>query len=122
MKYSLLAMTLLALLALGVGCVTKGEANARAREAFLAGQQQGMARRAGAAGPVVVINGPVQSPTLPWSPDLTLAKAIVAAGYRGNDPTSIVISRNGQDIAVDPKRLLAGEDLPLFAGDAIEIH
>jgi hypothetical protein len=57
-----------------------------------------------------------------WSQDLTLAKAIVAAGYQAQtDPKQIMIVRNGQAIPVDPKKLLQGEDIPLVAGDLVQI-
>jgi len=106
------------------GCVSRTRAKAEARKAFLSGQQQAMMlRSAQPAGPSVTIVGPVKNPSIPWRPDLTLAKAIVDAGYAGTvDPRQIMIVRNGQAVPVDPKTLLAGEDVPLLSGDMVIIQ
>lgn len=71
--------------------------------------------------PVVTFIGQVQNPTLPWSEGLTLSRAIVSAGYNGKDPKQIFIVRGGQAVPVDPKQLLKGEDVPLQAGDLVQI-
>ena len=112
------------LLALGLaGCTTQSKSNAQAREAFVAGQQQALARMLQARAPNVTLLGPVHNPVMPWTEDLTLAKAIVAAGYYGRTgPKGIVIHRNGQEMPVDPKQLLSGEDVPLQAGDVVEVR
>ena len=116
------------------GCVTKAEADARARIAFLEGQNQALMRMQGSqgtqqpepqtpAGPSVNLVGPVQNSTVPWRPGLMLSQAIVSAHYTlQSDPTMIVIHRNGQDIPINPKGLLNGEDFGLQAGDSIEIR
>jgi hypothetical protein len=115
------AITILLFLVLS-GCVTKSKAKADAQSAFLAGQQQALMRMAQPHPAVVTFIGPVRNPTLPWSQDLTLAKAIVDAGYNGpSDPKQIMIVRNGQAIPVDPQKLLNGEDVPLVAGDLVQI-
>ena len=104
------------------GCVTKSKANAEAQAAYLAGQQQAMMRMSQPHQPVVTFIGPVRNPTVLWSQELTLAKAIVAAGYDAKaDPKQIMIVRNGQATPVDPKKLLEGEDIPLVAGDLVQI-
>ena len=104
------------------GCVSKTQANARAREAFIEGQQQGMLRGQ-VSGNNVMVMGAVQNNQVPWTEGLTLAKALVTAGYMGpSDPKEILINRNGQQIRVDPKRLLSGEDVPLEAHDVVEIR
>ena len=104
------------------GCVTKSKAKAQAQAAFLAGQQQAIIRMSQPHQPVVTFVGPVRIPTVTWTQDLTLAKAIVAAGYEPpSEPKQIMIVRNGQAIPVDPKKLLAGEDVPLVAGDLVQI-
>jgi protein involved in polysaccharide export with SLBB domain len=104
------------------GCVTKSKAKADAQSAFLAGQQQAMIRMAQPHPAVVTFIGPVRNPTVPWSQDLTLVKAIVEAGYNApSDPKQIMIVRNGQAIPVDPQKLLNGEDVPLVAGDLVQI-
>jgi len=113
----------LVLLAIAItGCVTRTKAKAEARAAYVAGQQQALERALRSRNSVTII-GPVRNPLLTWTEDLTLAKAIIAAKYyaRG-DPREIVIVRNGQPLTVDPKELLAGEDVPLQAADVINIR
>src|SRR4051812_1767976 len=106
------------------GCVSKKKANAEAHAAFMAGQQQAMvARGPQPASSVVTVVGPVHTPSLTWTQDLTLAKAIVDAGYESAvDPKQIMIVRNGQAVPVDPKSLLAGEDVPLLPGDMVVLR
>src|SRR5712671_6017552 len=83
-------------------CITKSKAKAQAREAFIAGQQEAMARMAQQPQkPSVTFIGPVKNPTIPWTHELTLAKAILAAGYIGAvEPSHIMIVRNNQAIPV----------------------
>jgi hypothetical protein len=60
---------------------------------------------------------------VPWTEDLTLAKALMAAEYQSRrNPRQIIILRGGQTIPVDPNLLLNGEDVPLQAGDRVEIR
>lgn len=127
------ALGLLVLLPL-TGCVTKSQADAQARIAFLQGQNEVLMRGQNqnqrpaqslpqANGLNVRIVGPVNNPVVPWRIGLTLAQAIVSAGYSGNtDPSAITIRRSGQDIPVDPKGLLNGEDFVLEIGDVIELQ
>ena len=70
---------------------------------------------------MVTFIGQVRNPSIPWTEGLTLARAIINAGYMGKDPQQIMIVRNSQAVPVDPKALLAGEDIPLQAGDLIQI-
>jgi hypothetical protein len=103
--------------------MSKSKANAKARAAFLAGQQQAMMRMHDAQGTSVRIVGNVKNPMLVWTENLTLAEAIVTAEYQGvGTPVAISIVREGQQFRVDPKQLLRGEDIPLQAGDTIEIR
>jgi hypothetical protein len=104
------------------GCVSKSTAEARARAAFLAGQQQAamMARQAQIQGPTVTVIGEVRNPMVAWTTDLTLAKAVIAADYYGQgDPAEIVIQRNGQEMKYDPKTLLSGADVQLEPNDVV---
>jgi hypothetical protein len=104
------------------GCVSKGTADARARAAFLAGQQQAaaVARETQRQGPTVTIVGEVRNSLVHWTADLTLAKAVVSAGFYGRtDPKEITIQRDGKEIPCDPKRLLSGEDVSLEPNDVI---
>jgi hypothetical protein len=136
MKYSMLTWSRTLLLGLALssstvlnGCVTKASADARAREAFLAGQHQAMQQsqmrqaQTQIHGPTVTFVGPVRNSLLPWNIDLTLAKAFVAAGYYApTDPQAIIIVREGREIPVDVKGLLGGQDIPLQPQDVIEVR
>lgn len=105
-----------------VGCVSKKQADARARAAFVAGQQQAavMSRQSQLQGPTVTVVGPVRNPLVPWTTELTLAKAVIAANYYGpQDPTEILIQRSGQELRYDPKQILSGTDVQLEPNDVI---
>jgi len=105
------------------GCTTKAQAKAQAQAAFAAGQQQAMMRMQQTSAPNVSVRGTVKNPLIPWTEDLTVAKAIVAAGYYGSkDPVEIFIVRQGQALRVDPKQLLNGNDPPLQSGDVMDIR
>lgn len=74
-------------------------------------------------GPIITVFGDVKNHVIPWSLDLTLAKALVAAEYIGpTDPTEIVIVRAGQGTAYDPTKLLEGEDVMLEPNDVVTIR
>jgi hypothetical protein len=104
------------------GCVSQTKANARARAAFLAGQQEAVARFQQAQGPSVTINGEVRNHVVSWKHGLTLAQAVVAADYIGaKDPGQIIIVHLGVAHRVDPKQLLSGVDIPLQPGDIVQI-
>jgi hypothetical protein len=107
-----------------ISCVSKRKAEADARAAFLAGQQQAavMNRQKQLQGPTVTVLGEVRNALVPWTADLTLAKAVVAAQYYGRiDPTQITIQRYGKEIHCDPKDLLGGKDVQLEPNDVIEL-
>jgi hypothetical protein len=111
-------------LVLLTSCVSKSKADARARAAFFAGQQQAAqtARQTQLQGPTVTVLGEVRNPLVRWTLDLTLAKAVIAADYYGrSDPTEIVIQRDGKEIVCDAKSLLNGQDVPLQPSDVIEL-
>ena len=107
---------------IGAGCVTRSQADAQARKAYLAGQQAALATLAG-EGKVVAIDGPVKYPKVPWIEGLTLAQAIATAQYTGrHNPQVITITRQGAEISVNPHDLLAGHATILQAGDAVKIR
>jgi hypothetical protein len=93
------------------------------RAAFIAGQQQAMQRmQMEARQPRVTVLGEVRNAVIPWTADLTLARVIVAANYYGKtDPRLVIIQRNGQELRYDPNELLNGQDVPVQAGDVVEI-
>src|SRR5688572_812397 len=70
----------------------------------------------------IIVKGNVVHPVLPWTEDLTVARAIVQADYVGSrDPLTISIRRNGERMFVDPARLVMGMIDPwLEAGDILE--
>lgn len=114
------------ILVFATGCVSKSTAQARAREAYLAGQRDAMAsvleQKSGQTNSVTFI-GPVNHPVVPWSEGLTLAKAILSAVYNSQtDPAMIIIRRPTEQIQVDPKRLLDGGDFPLKPGDVVQFQ
>ncbi len=124
-RVSLKAAGYLCVLALfPAGCVSKEKARLQAKAAYLAGQQQAMERmsqRESRSSSVTFV-GPVRTSVIPWSPDLTLAKGLVAAKYYGtSDPAGIVIVREGESIRIGPKQLLDGEDIVLQPQDVVEI-
>ena len=74
--------------------------------------------------PMVWIRGDVKNEVVPWTQEITLAGALVAAEYKGLwDPRGIRIIRQGQTYKINPRELLKGrEDLPLKPGDVIVIE
>jgi len=109
-------------LLLAVGCVSKQAADDQARRAFDAGMQQGR-KEAEVRLTQVLIRGPVQQPAVPWRDGLTLAQAIVEAVYTAaKDPVAISITRNNRVLPVNLDELLRGVDIPLLAGDVIDIR
>jgi hypothetical protein len=111
------------LLALVVtSCVTRSQADAQARAAYLAGQKAALASIA-VHGQGVTIIGPVEHSNVPWVEGLTLAQAIATASYTGHrNPIEITITRQGEEIDVDPRDLLGGHVVPLQPGDTIKIR
>jgi protein involved in polysaccharide export with SLBB domain len=71
----------------------------------------------------VTIVGAVQNPQVPWVTGLTLAQAIATANYVGADePSQIIITRNGESAALNAKVLLDGTVIPLEIGDVVELR
>ena len=106
------------------GCVTKAQAKARERAAYIAGEQAAVVRlqQSQAQGPSVRINGPVKNPVVPWTEGLTLSQAIFAAEYQTvGDPLEIMVVRGGLARLVNVRNLLGGQDVPLQPGDVIQI-
>ena len=104
-----------------VGCSSGTKAKLQAREAYIAGQQQ--AERRQAARTSVTFMGPVRNPMVPWTEDLTLAKALIFADYTGKGtPREIILVRNGVAQRINPDDLLAGQDIPLLQGDLVQIR
>ncbi len=107
------------ILASAAGCASRS--GTQQQQAFLAGQNAAL-RQEQESQSVTVI-GPVQNPHVPWVVGLTLAQAIATADYIGTSaPRTITITRNGEKAVLDPKVLLQGADVPLDAGDIVEVE
>ena len=72
----------------------------------------------------ILVRGNVKYPVIPWTRDMTVAKAILEADYlSARDPLTIIIRRHGDRIFVSPTRLMHGTINPwLEPGDILEIH
>jgi hypothetical protein len=106
------------------GCVTKAQAKAQARAAYLQGQQEATIRlqQPQLQGPSVRIIGPVKNPVVPWTSRLTLSQAILAADYEApGDPIEIIVLHNGMASRVNVRNLLNGQDVPLQPGDVVQL-
>jgi hypothetical protein len=115
---------ILLLLALATaGCTTDSKARMEAHDAFLAGQNEALQQQQSAAFSTVTVLGPVQNHKVPWVVGLTLTQAIATANYLGeHDPKEIIITHQGQSARLNPRVLLSGVEIPLEAGDVIEVR
>jgi len=107
------------------GCVSKSKAEARAQEAYLAGQNAALRQQKQTQTQTqgVTVVGSVQNSDVPWVEGLTLSQAIATANYLGqHDPKEIILTRQGESAKIAPKMLLTGRDVPLEPGDIITIH
>ena len=109
------------------GCTTRSKARAQAQmqsqQAFLAGQNAVLQQQQAALANGVMVIGPVQNQQVPWVAGLTLAQANATANYLdSHEPSQIIITRNGESAALDPKVLLDGTAIPLEVGDVIELR
>ncbi len=72
---------------------------------------------------VVLFRGDVRNPRIPWTEELTLAHAILAAEYVGRwDPHSVNVIRGNRSMRFSTTRLLGGDDIDLEPGDIVEIR
>jgi hypothetical protein len=109
--------------ALLAGCTTKSTSEAKAQQAFLAGQNAALRQQQAAQFSGVTIVGPVQNPQVPWVAGLTLAQAVATANYLDSQaPKTIIITRQGESAQLDAKVLLNGVAVPLEPGDVIELR
>ena len=109
--------------ALLAGCTTKSGAQAKAQQAFLAGQNTVLRQQQAAQFSGVTVVGPVQTPQVPWVAGLTLAQAIATATYLdSHEPKQIIITRQGENATLDAKILFNGVQVPLEPGDVIELR
>ena len=119
MKFLFIIPVLVFLLA---GCTTRSKSRAAADNAFLAGQNAALQQQLAAQFNGVTVIGAVQRSQVPWVVGLTLAQAIATANYTGAvAPKHIIITRQGESAALDANVLLGGTDIPLEAGDVVEL-
>ena len=111
----------IAVLALaGAGCVSKSQADAQARKAYLAGQED--AYKSMGMEEKVIVLGDVQKHEIPYVAGLTLGQAIATANFTGlHDPKVILVKRGDQETPVDPKKLLSGDEMTLQPGDIVTV-
>lgn len=104
-------------------CTTKSKADAQAQAAYAAGQQRALTAMPNQP-PTVTFRGDVRNPVVPWTEDLSLAAALLAAEYTALwDPHSISITRQGQTFRVNPRHFLSGAENPLLEpGDIVEVR
>lgn len=121
MSKILIGLLLVAVMAVA-GCTTKAKARAQAQAAYATGQQQARAQILEAQRINIRVVGAVKKSEIEWADGLTLAQAILAAEYIGaTDPREIIVSRQREQIRVNPKDILRGKDVPLEPGDTVEI-
>jgi hypothetical protein len=123
MKHLALVLSVAAASLMG-GCASQSQMakpDARAYQAYIAGQRDATGIPQNRA---VTIQGDVKNHMVPWTEDLTVAKALVAAEYKGSwDPHQIWVRRGTNRYNVNVRSLLAGkEDPALEPGDVIEIR
>lgn len=105
------------------GCATRSKIQAEEQAAFLAGQNAALRQQLTAQSPCVTVIGPVQNSRVPWVAGLTLAQAVATANYLDSQPPkSIVIKRQGQQATLEGQVLWSGANIPLEAGDVVELQ
>jgi hypothetical protein len=122
-EFTMKVFAILVLVAVAsAGCTTRSTSQARAQEAFLAGQNAALRQQQAMQFSMVTILGPVQNSQVPWVVGLTLAQAIATANYVAPEaPKQIIITRQGESATLDPNVLLNGADVPLESGDVVEL-
>ena len=119
---SLLNCCLLLLLATS-GCTTKSKARADARAAYNAGRAQAYQQALEDQRTGIRVIGNVRNPEIPWTDEMTLMEALVAAECTDRrNPRQIILIRKHEPIPVNMKTFLNGEDVLLQPGDTIELH
>ena len=104
------------------GCASGKHRSKTAQTQFAAGQEEAfvMLQRSGIY--VVRMVGAFQRPVVLWRDQMTLAEAILDAGYLAqNPPAQILIQRGLAVQRIAPETLLKGEDVPVEVGDVIHV-
>lgn len=105
------------------GCATRSGSRAQAQIAYLAGQNMVLQQQLAAQFHGVTVIGAVENPQVAWVEGLTLAQAVATAKYTGRaEPKQIIITHQGESATLDAKVLFSGTDIPVDAGDVIELR
>ncbi len=120
----LLLLLCAGLIALAGGCKSakKKRSGMEGYNDLIRQQQQAMAVEQ-MQHPSVYFRGAVQRQVVSWRENLTLAEAILEAGYSNPlSPRSIRVTRGGRVYTIDIRRLMRGtENPPLEPGDLVEV-
>jgi len=104
------------------GCGTGAHKPIRAELQFAAGQEDAFAMLQQSGIFVIRFVGPFERPVVMWHEEMTLAEAILQAGYMSQqDPAQIIIRRNATAVTIDPRQLLEGEHVAVESGDVIQV-
>jgi hypothetical protein len=116
-----LSFILMLALAAG-GCVTRSHSRLESQNAYLAGQNAALLQQLAQYKGITFI-GAVQNAQVPWVAGLTLAQAVATANYIGqSEPRAIIITHQGESAVLDAAVLFSGKDIPLEAGDIVELR
>ncbi len=104
------------------GCVSKSQSRLESQNAFLAGQNTALRQQLAQYNGITFI-GAVKNAQVPWVAGLTLKQAVATAEYIGqDDPRAVVITRQGDSAVLDADVLLSDKEIPLEAGDVVELR
>jgi hypothetical protein len=118
-----LGFTILTLALVATGCTTRSNSRSAAQAAFLAGQNQILQQQIAAQSRSITMIGKVQYPQVAWVEGLTLVQAVATAKYVGpTEPRQIIITHEGETATLDASVLFSGTDIPLEAGDTVELR
>ena len=109
-------------LSLASGCAAKKRHGMEGYNSLVRAQQEALTLQLQGQ-PAVYFRGPVQHPVVLWRENLTLAEALLEAGYVDKfSPHAIRVSRRAEIYNVNVQRLLRGNDNPLLEpGDVVEV-
>jgi len=120
MKRNADLLLVLMLLALACGCASRQSQQAQVAAAHQAGLDAAfdLMEQSGIA--VIRMDGPFLRPVILWRDGLTLAQALVEAGYQPAVAPARILLQHGPVVEpVESARLLAGEDVPLRPGTIV---
>jgi hypothetical protein len=116
------ALLAIVLVLSAAGCVSRSQSRLESQNAFLAGQNAALQKQLAQYSGITFI-GAVQNTQVPWVAGLTLAQAVATANYIGQDePRAVIITRQGESAVLDANVLFNGKDIPLEAGDIVELR